>query len=85
MSGGRFQARYSHLGKQVAGDTTFATKADARACETDKRRGTLTARVDSEKLFGDDVEEWLDGRPIRPRTRDIYMSTPKCASMADRT
>ncbi len=31
LSSGRYQARYWHLGKQVPADTTFATKADARA------------------------------------------------------
>lgn len=31
LQSGRYQARYWHLGKQVPADTTFGTKADARA------------------------------------------------------
>ncbi len=31
LPSGRFQARYGHLGKQIAADVTFTTKADARA------------------------------------------------------
>ena len=30
LPSGRYQARYWHLGKQVAADTTFANKTDAR-------------------------------------------------------
>ncbi len=30
LPSGRYQARYWHLGKQIAADTTFANKTDAR-------------------------------------------------------
>lgn len=43
LPSGRFQARYSHLGKQVGAKDTFATKTDARrwlsTVETDLARG----------------------------------------------
>ena len=43
LPSGRFQARYSHLGKQVGAADTFATNTDARRwlcnIETDLARG----------------------------------------------
>jgi hypothetical protein len=43
LPSGRFQARYWHLGRQIAADVPFTTKSDARAwlaaMETDIRRG----------------------------------------------
>ncbi len=72
LSGGRFQARYWHLGKQVAASTTFATKTDTRAflagIETDLRRGTFVDPVAGRVTFGEYAGWWLDQRPVRPRT-----------------
>jgi hypothetical protein len=31
LPSGKFQVRYFHLGRRIAADSTFATKADARA------------------------------------------------------
>ncbi|MEM8710287.1 MAG: site-specific integrase, partial [Planctomycetota bacterium] len=44
LPSGRYQARYSHLGKQIAADHTFTAKTDARrwlsTIEADMVRGT---------------------------------------------
>jgi integrase len=81
LPSGRFQARYWHLGKQIPADVTFATKGDARAwlaaVETDLRRGVHVERAAVASRFGDYASEWLEGRPLRPRTRDVYRSQLK--------
>lgn len=78
LSSGRYQARYWHLGKQIAADTTFATKADARswlsAVETDLRRGDHFEPSQANVRFGEYATAWLEERPIRPRTREVYAS-----------
>jgi integrase len=78
LPSGRFQARYRHLGKQIPAEVTFATKGDARAwlaaVETDLRRGVHVERAIVSRRFGDYASEWLEGRPMRPRTRDVYRS-----------
>lgn len=78
LPSGRYQARYWHLGKQVAADTTFSAKTDARAwlasIETDMRRGEHIAPLNGTVLFGDYAREWLEHRPLRPRTREVYAS-----------
>ena len=78
LSSGRYQARYWHLGKQVPADTTFATKADARAwlatMETDLVSGRHVDPSSGRERFGVFAERWLDARDLRPRTRDTYAS-----------
>lgn len=78
LPSGRYQARYWHLGKQVPGDTTFATKADARAwlatMETDLLSGRHVDPSSGRERFGVFAERWLEARDLRPRTRDTYAS-----------
>ncbi len=56
LPSGRYQARYWHLGKQVPADTTFATKADARAwlatIETDLLSGRHVDPSSGRERFG---------------------------------
>ncbi len=78
LTSGRYQARYWHLGKQVPADTTFATKADARAwlatMETDLLGGRHVDPSSGRERFGDFAARWLEARDLRPRTRDTYAS-----------
>lgn len=78
LPSGRYQARCWHLGKQVAAETTFQTKADARAwlsaVETDIRRGDHVEPITTTIKFGDYAREWLNNRPLRPRTLGTYES-----------
>ncbi len=78
LPSGRYQARYWYLGRQVAADTTFATKSDARSwlasVETDMHRGEHIAPTDGHIRFDDYASEWLEHRPLRPRTREVYAS-----------
>ncbi len=78
LKSGRYQARYWHLGKQVPADTTFATKADARAwlatMETDLLGGRHVNPSSGRERFGDFAARWLEARDLRPRTRDTYAS-----------
>ncbi|MEQ8716480.1 MAG: tyrosine-type recombinase/integrase [Acidimicrobiales bacterium] len=78
LPSGRYQARYSHLGNQVPADTTFATKAEARAwlasVETDLVAGRHVDPSSGRERFGDFATRWLEGRELRPRTRDTYAS-----------
>ena len=57
LPSGRFQARYWHLGKQIAADVTFTTKTDAgawlAAIETDIRRGDHASPASVRVCFGD--------------------------------
>lgn len=78
LPSGRYQARYYRLGKQVPADTTFATKADARAwlatMETDLLGGRHVDPSSGREHFGVFAERWLTARDLRPRTRDTYAS-----------
>ncbi|MFT7600996.1 MAG: integrase [Acidimicrobiales bacterium] len=78
LKSGRYQARYFHLGKQVPADTTYATKAEARAwlatMETDILGGRHIDPTSGRETFGDYARRWLEARDIRPRTRDTYES-----------
>jgi integrase len=78
LPSGRYQARYWHLGRQIPAEDTFASKTDARAwlaaVETDIRRGEHLSPAASHVQFDDYANEWLEGRPLRPRTRDVYRS-----------
>jgi integrase len=78
MSGGRFQARYYHLGRQVAADTTFPTKRAARAwlssVETEIKRGDHVEPTNADVAFDRYAKQWLTDRQLRPRTRATYES-----------
>lgn len=78
LPSGRFQARYSHLGRQVGAKHTFATKTDARrwlpSVETDLARGDHFDESAGSVRFGDYALRWLEQRPLRPRTREMYES-----------
>ena len=81
LPSGRFQARYRHLGRQIPAEVTFATKGNARAwlaaVETDLRRGVHVERAAVARHFDYYADDWLEGRPLRPRTRDTYRSQLK--------
>lgn len=74
----QFQARYSHLGRQVSAKTTFATKTAARqwlsSIETDLQRGEHFDKSAGSVRFADYAAQWLDERPLRPRTHEMYES-----------
>ena len=78
LKSGRYQARYYHLGKQVPADSTFATKANARAwlasIETELSSGRHLSPDAGRQRFGDFSRRWLEQRDLRPRTRDTYGS-----------
>jgi hypothetical protein len=75
LPSGRYQARYWHLGRQVAADTTFANKSDARrwlaTVEADIVRGHWIDPDAGKIPFGEYAERWVAERPLRPRTREI--------------
>jgi len=81
LPSGRYQVRYFHLGIRIAADTTFATKADARAflagVETDLKRGHYVDPAAGRITFGEYAGWWIEQRPLRPRTRDTYDSQLK--------
>ena len=76
LPSGRYQARYWHLGKQIAADTTFANKTDARrwlaTVEADLVRGHWIDPDAGKIPFGEYATRWVAERPVRPRTREIY-------------
>lgn len=78
LKSGRYQARYYHLGKQVPAETTYATKAEARAwlgaMETDILGGRHVNPLSGQERFGAYATRWLEQRDLRPRTRDTYAS-----------
>jgi integrase len=81
LPSGRYQARYWHLGKQASSGATFATKGDARAwlatVETDLRRGDHFDSSAGSMRFDAYAEQWMEDRPLRPRTRETYESQLK--------
>jgi len=76
LPSGRYQARYWRLGKQVAADTAFASKTDARrwlaTVEADMIRGVWVDPDAGRIPFGKYATQWIAERPVRPRTREIY-------------
>jgi integrase len=81
LPSGRYQVRYRHLGRLVPGQTTYATKAEAKiflaAMETDLNRGTYVDPDTGRVRFADYASQWLDQRQLRPRTRETYESQMK--------
>jgi len=75
LPSGRYQARCWHLGKQVPADTTFATKADARAwlatMETDLLSGRHVDPSSGRERFGVFAERWLEARDLRPHAEAV--------------
>jgi integrase len=81
LPSGRWQASYHHprLGKRVNGATTFRTKADANLWlareETIVRTGGTSVDPRRGKVrFDTYASTWLEDRPLRPRTREVYAS-----------
>ena len=76
LPSGRYQARCWRLGKQVAADTTFASKTDARrwlaTVEADMIRGVWVDPGAGRIPFVKYATRWVAERPARPRTREIY-------------
>jgi integrase len=81
LPSGRYQVRYRHLGRLVPGQTTYATKAEAKinlaAIETDLNRGTYVDPDTGRVRLSDYAAQWLDQRQLRPRTRKTYESQMK--------
>jgi integrase len=78
LPSGRYQGRYSHLGRQVSSGSTFRSKSAARArlssVETDINRGSHIDPDAGSIQFGVFASEWIDQRGLRHRTRDTYQS-----------
>src|SRR5215216_3671083 len=81
LPSGRWQASYHHprLGRRVNGPTTFKTKADANLWlareETMVRTGGTSVDPRRGRVrFESYAWEWLEERPLRPRTREVYAS-----------
>lgn len=78
LPSGRFQARYSHLGRQVGAPDTFLTKTDARrwlsSVETDLARGDHFDESVGSVKFEQYALRWLEERALRHRTREMYES-----------
>lgn len=81
LPSGKWHASYHHpqLGKRVSAPTTFNAKADASAWlsgeEAAFRSGRPVADPQRSRVrFGSFASEWLDERPLRDRTREVYAS-----------
>src|SRR5215203_994673 len=76
LPSGRFQARYWHLGKQIAAEHTFVNKTDARrwlsTVEADLVRGDWVDPDAGKIPLGEYAAWWLEQRAVRPRTKRIY-------------
>ena len=76
LPSGKYQARYWHLGKQIAAEHTFAAKTDARrwlsTVEADIVRGDWVDPDAGKITFGEYASWWIEQRPVRPRTKQIY-------------
>ena len=82
LPGGRYQARYWRLGKQIAADTTFANKTDARrwlaTVEADLVRGHWIDPDAGRIPFGEYATRWV---PSVPCARGRVKSTKaSCAT-----
>lgn len=76
LPSGKFQARYWHLGKQISADHTFAAKTDARrwlsTVEADMVRGDWVDPDAGKITFGEYADWWIEQRPVRRPTKQIY-------------
>lgn len=80
LPSGRYQANYSHMGGLHKAPSTFDTREDAEAWLSDVRRqisrGEWSARRRRKETLTMDryADMWLNGRPLKPRTRAHYRS-----------
>lgn len=67
LPSGRYQARYWRLGKQIAADSTFANKTDARRwlATVDRLRGVWVDPGAGRIPFCEYAERWVAERPVR--------------------
>ncbi len=76
LPNGKYQARYWHLGKQTAAEHTYAAKTDARrwlsTVEADIVSGDWVDPNAGKITFGEYAKWWIEQRPVRPRTKQIY-------------
>ena len=76
LPSGRYQARYWHLGKQISAEHTFVNKTDARrwlsTVEADLVCGDWVDPHAGKITFGEYADWWIEQRPVRPRTKQIY-------------
>jgi integrase len=81
LPSGKWHASYYHpqLGKRVTANTTFNAKADASAWLSREEAVLRSGRpvVDPQRArvrFAPFASEWLEERPLRDRTREVYAS-----------
>jgi len=77
LPSGRWQARHREAGGAlVPAPGPFRTKADANAwlnaAEVDQSRGAFVDPRRGKVALGEYARTWLDGRPLRPRTVELY-------------
>lgn len=78
LSSGRWQARYwdDTTGKQRSAPETFPTKREASRWLALLESGRVQAKVVEARKSPDRLAEyacrWIDARPIRPRTEELY-------------
>lgn len=78
LSSGRWQARYwdDTTGKQRSAPETFPTKREASRWLALLESGRIQAQVVESRKSPDRLAEyaarWIDARPIRPRTGELY-------------
>ena len=67
LPSGKYQARYWHLGKQIAAEHTYASKTDARrwlsTVEADIVRGDWVDPDAGKITFGEYASWWIEQRP----------------------
>ena len=79
LPSGRYQVRYvGSDGLQHTAPRTYSTKADANAylatIQSDLVRETWKAPVHARITLGEFGRTWIDQRPIKPSTRERYLS-----------
>lgn len=76
LPSGRWQARFPSPDGIERSLGTFSTKGDAdralSACETDMARGGWTDPTAGKQSFAAYAAGWLEARPLRPRSRELY-------------
>jgi len=91
LRSGKYQTRYWHVGKQIAADHAFVNKTNARrwlsTVEADMVRSDWVDADAGKIPFGECSGWWLEHRPVRPRTKQIYEGqlrhiTPTFAAMS---
>jgi len=78
LPSGRFQARYRDplTGKRLSAPETFRTKGDASRWLARLEGGSVdpahVAAAKADRRVGEYAAEWIETRPVRPRTRELY-------------